>query len=158
MLDDGNITTAFVIHAVDAIVTDGTRVVLIRRAKDPRKGMLALPGGFLDADETPEQAALRELKEETGLTLENVRVRHRERVYDRPHDIRFCEGIGLHKYGIVIGDVFLVTTQYITFAVPNLITVRPQAGDDAASVEIVRINALTPDSFAFSDHYDAIMS
>jgi 8-oxo-dGTP diphosphatase len=45
-----------------------TQVLLIKRAGDPYRGYFALPGGFLDSRETLEQAALRELQEETGLT------------------------------------------------------------------------------------------
>ena len=43
-------------------------VLLIRRGNEPYKGCWALPGGFMNMDETLEQCALRELKEETGLT------------------------------------------------------------------------------------------
>ncbi|MBR3488142.1 MAG: NUDIX hydrolase [Bacteroidales bacterium] len=43
-------------------------VLLIQRGNEPYKGCWALPGGFMDMDETLEQCALRELKEETGLT------------------------------------------------------------------------------------------
>ncbi|RMF45717.1 MAG: NUDIX hydrolase [Anaerolineae bacterium] len=42
-------------------------VLLIERAQDPYAGMWALPGGFVQVDESLEEAALRELKEETGL-------------------------------------------------------------------------------------------
>ena len=44
------------------------QVLLIRRKNAPFKGLWALPGGFLDMDETLEMAALRELHEETNIS------------------------------------------------------------------------------------------
>ena len=49
------------------------RVLLIQRGNDPYKGCWAFPGGFMDMDETAAQCAIRELKEETGLTVSEVR-------------------------------------------------------------------------------------
>lgn len=42
------------------------KVLLIQRRNEPFKGCWAFPGGFMDMDETTEQCAIRELKEETG--------------------------------------------------------------------------------------------
>ena len=44
-------------------------VLLIRRGEEPYAGRWALPGGYLNPDETIEEAALRELREETGIAL-----------------------------------------------------------------------------------------
>jgi 8-oxo-dGTP diphosphatase len=52
---------------------DDLNVLLIRRAKDPYKGCWALPGGRLEANETLDQCAVRELHEETGLQADNLR-------------------------------------------------------------------------------------
>jgi len=56
--------------AVFSLQGEELRVLLIRRDKDPFAGRWALPGGFLDIDERIEVAALRELREETGLDLD----------------------------------------------------------------------------------------
>jgi len=47
---------------------DKGRVLLVKRNVDPRAGYWCLPGGFMELGETPEASALRELKEETGLS------------------------------------------------------------------------------------------
>ena len=49
------------------------RVLLIERGNEPFKGCWAIPGGFLNMDETTEQCAIRELEEETGLKVNKVR-------------------------------------------------------------------------------------
>lgn len=58
---------------VDCVVFgfDGVRLslLLVERGREPFKGKRAFPGGFLDMDETAEECARRELREETGLDI-----------------------------------------------------------------------------------------
>lgn len=60
--------------ASSAIVIDGSRYLLIRRANPPAQDLFAFPGGRAEPGETPAETALRELEEETGLKGENPRL------------------------------------------------------------------------------------
>ncbi|HTR97866.1 MAG TPA: NUDIX domain-containing protein [Candidatus Acidoferrales bacterium] len=55
--------------AAGVLVVKGGDVLLLRRAHPPRIGFLDVPGGFIEAGESIEGCARRELREETGLTL-----------------------------------------------------------------------------------------
>jgi len=56
--------------AVAGLISDGGRVLLVRRAVAPRIGLWALPAGYMDADELPDEAVVREVGEETGVAIE----------------------------------------------------------------------------------------
>ncbi len=49
------------------------KVLLIQRGNEPFKGYWAFPGGFMNMDETTEQCAVRELEEETGLKVTEIK-------------------------------------------------------------------------------------
>ena len=56
-----------------AIITDGGKVLMIRRREREGKLLWAFPGGGIEQGETPEQAAVRETAEEVGLEVKAVR-------------------------------------------------------------------------------------
>lgn len=78
---------------VDAIIVTRGNIVFIKRKNEPFKGMFALPGGFVDIGETTEEAVIRESMEETGLSIEIVKLLG---VYSQPsrdprgHTVSIC--------------------------------------------------------------------
>jgi 8-oxo-dGTP diphosphatase len=60
------------VPAVGVVCMKGDQVLLIRRGNPPLKGSWSLPGGRIEAGERAADAALRELREETGLTAELI--------------------------------------------------------------------------------------
>jgi 8-oxo-dGTP diphosphatase len=56
-------------------IADRRGLVVVRRDIEPARGQLALPGGFIEVGESWEQAAVRELREETGLVAQADQVR-----------------------------------------------------------------------------------
>lgn len=65
---------------VGAIIIEGSRVVLVKRAHPPLQAQWSIPGGVLEVGELVREAAVREAQEETGLTVETIELLG---VYDR---------------------------------------------------------------------------
>lgn len=112
----------------------GEQILLIERGIEPFKGMWALPGGFVNMDEKLEQAALRELKEETGLT--NISLKQFRTYGDPGRDPRH-RTISVVFYSIIEHDKKST----------------PVAGDDAAQAKWFDITNLPALAF---DHEQII--
>lgn len=67
--------------AIDAIITNVTGILLIKRNTDPDSGKWALPGGHIDFDETLDETVIREVKEETDLEVISSKFMN---IYSRP--------------------------------------------------------------------------
>ena len=106
------------------------RLLLVRRKHDPYKGDWAIPGGFIELDEDLEDAAARELKEETGL------------VGIRFEQMRTFGACGRDPRGRQITIVFM--------GIAGSAQSRLKAGDDAAEARWFDIDKL-PENMAF-DH------
>jgi 8-oxo-dGTP diphosphatase len=98
---------------VDAVILYNGRIVLIQRKNPPFQGKFALPGGFVNIGETVEDAVAREACEETGLSIEIVKLLG---VYSDPlrdprgHTVSICYlslGHGVLKADSDANDVFL---------------------------------------------------
>jgi 8-oxo-dGTP diphosphatase len=100
--------------AADCVVLDASgRVLLVRRKHPPFKGHYALPGGFVEIGETVEDAARRELMEETGVKAGRLQL---VGIYSDPkRDPR----------GHICSAAFLT----------RIARARPTAGDDAAAAQ-----------------------
>lgn len=122
---------------VDAVVfrkkEDILEVLLIQRKHYPFEGMWALPGGFVEMDETVEEAVVRELEEETHLKLEGLKQLH-----------TFSE-LGRDPRGRTVSVTFYGLTSFENSNV--------KGGDDASDAKWYNIKNIPTLAF---DHIEAI--
>lgn len=125
--------------SIFTIIDNELNVLLIKRGNHPAKGKWALPGGFVDVTESLDQAASRELQEETGLEFSNQSFLEQVKTYGYP---------GRDRRG------FIVSTLYAAL-IPEVPA--PVAGDDAAEAEFVPVTtALSGGIDLAFDHYELI--
>ncbi len=120
------------VPGVGVLIEHDGQLVVIRRGHEPHTGEWALPSGFIEADETVEQAAVREAFEETSL------------------DIELIELFGVHSFpegpprsGIIV-----------FYRARPLDIHRMQSGDDASEVQLFRPDELPP--LCFRTHREAV--
>ena len=122
--------------AVDALIRySSDSIILIKRKNPPFKGILALPGGFVDVGETVEEACIREAFEETNIHVKIVRLIG---VFSKPDRDPRGHNISVAFYCLPISEKVI-----------------PKAKDDASALEIVPIKEISKLSLAF-DHKDII--
>ncbi|UCH14937.1 MAG: NUDIX hydrolase [Bacteroidales bacterium] len=109
-------------------------VLLIQRKYVPFKGKWALPGGFVDMEETAEECAYRELHEETGIEIKNL------------SQLVTASALGRDPRGRTVSVFFY---GFIGYDIANI-----KAGDDAKNAQWFQADKLP--SLAF-DHNDIIL-
>ena len=115
----------------DGLVMEGDRLLLVRRGREPFKGAFALPGGIMEYGESAESCVLREVREETGLSTEVVRL---VGVFSAPNrDPRGHFVTLLYELRVTGGEL--------------------QGGDNAESASFVPVNELPPLAF---DHAELV--
>lgn len=116
--------------SVDGLITIDNKIVLIKRAQNPYKDYWALPGGYVDWNETMEEAVSREVEEETSLKVIKVDFM---KIYSLPQR---------HPEQLIAGAYIIKTSGTI------------KAGDDAADIQLFHYDDL-PEALAF-DHESMI--
>lgn len=117
-------TAAFVVNAAGELL-------VLRRAFDPARGTLDLPGGFAEPDETLEESCLREVREETGCPAVIERY-----LFSLPNTYRYSD------FDVHTADAF--------FRVRLTDLTNLQAHDDAAALFWVPLTAVRPEKFGLA--------
>lgn len=118
--------------AVVAVIRDERgRLLVARRAKEPAKGTLDLPGGFTECGETAEQSLSREVLEETGISIHSPRY-----LFSQPNIYPYS-GMDIHTM-----DLFFEVTVESSVAF--------ESKDDVAELFWVAPEDINPEDFGLS--------
>lgn len=92
--------------AVGAVIVDEGRVLLVRRGSEPMRGHWSLPGGMLELGEALTAGVVREVREETGLTVEVVElVELLDRIHREGERVRYHYVIADYLCRLVEGEL-----------------------------------------------------
>jgi mutator protein MutT len=91
---------------VGAVIVDQGRVLLVRRGREPLKGQWSLPGGLLEVGESLSAGVAREVREETGLTVEPVElIELLDRIHREGERVRYHYVIADYLCRVVCGEL-----------------------------------------------------
>ena len=121
------------------IMNDRDEMLVVRRGKEPAKGTLDLPGGFVDMGETVEEGMRREINEETGLEVKDIQY-----LFSSPN-IYMYSGMGVHTLDMD----FLVPVEGSSIPVT--------AADDAAEALWIPISQVNPADFGLTSIRNAVI-
>ncbi|UCH62254.1 MAG: NUDIX hydrolase [Fidelibacterota bacterium] len=110
--------------AVTVVAVRDGKILLVRRAVAPAEGQWCLPGGFMELRESAEEAARRELREETGLAVSNLTF------------MAICPYPGGIKENLLV----------LAFVTENF-SGQPTPGDDAQETRFFPLEQLPPVAF-----------
>lgn len=120
------------------ILNDRQELLVVRRAKEPAKGTLDLPGGFVDMYETAEEGMCREIKEETGLMVQELQY-----LFSSPN-VYLYSGMGVHT----------IDMDYLVRVKDNM---EVHAADDAAECLWIPLSKVNPDEFGLTSIRNAVI-
>jgi ADP-ribose pyrophosphatase YjhB (NUDIX family) len=120
------------VPAAGVIMVQDGAVLLVRRRFEPRAGWWCIPAGFMEAGETPEQSAAREMQEETGVIVQLTGLFGVYAGFDDPR----VRAVLILYTGVATGG-------------------EPRAGDDAIELGWFPLDAL-PHDLAFASHRQAL--
>lgn len=120
------------------ILNDRNELLVVRRAKEPAKGTLDLPGGFVDMYETAEEGMRREIKEETNMDIGEM-----EYLFSSPNVYQYS-GLGVHTMDM---DYLIRVSSNVTV----------HADDDAAECMWIPLQDINPEDFGLTSIRNAVI-
>lgn len=116
------------------IVYRDEEILLIKRGIEPAKGSWSLPAGFLEYEEHPDEAAARELEEETGLKIES-------------EELEILESMNMERFP---GQRLLATIYTVDF---EKVSGTISAGDDAADADFWELKEFENSDEELREHF-----